>query len=349
MARSASEQDRPGRTGPWDWLLRWFRRGNAPAASGTLRIATRASRLALWQANHVRDLLRERHPGLEVELVEITSTGDVVRDRPLYQVGGVGIFTKEVQDALLDGRADLAVHSLKDLPTEPHPQLELAAVPAREVEHDVLLAPRHRTLANLPSGAKVATSSLRRRAQLLAGRPDLEIVDIRGNVETRIRKLHDEELDGLVLAAAGIRRLGLDHEVTENLPAEIVLPAVGQGALGLECRRGDMRTGNLLRPLEDADTRCRVEAERAFLGVLQGGCQVPVGTRTWFADELLYLEGIVLDPSGSPSVRLGAAAPRHEAPQLGERLARQAIAEGADVILAKLRGEQPDSTGRGTV
>lgn len=268
-----------------------------------------------------------------VELVEVVSTGDVVRDRPLYEVGGVGIFTKEVQDALLDGRADLAVHSLKDLPTVEHADLTLAAVPIRGPVNDVLLAPQHKTVANLPEGARVATSSLRRRAQLLRARPDIQIVDIRGNVETRIRKLHEQELDGLILAAAGVIRLGLDNEVTEHLTHELMLPAVGQGALGIECRRDAPAVQSLLAELEDTPTRQAVTAERSFLRVLQGGCQLPVGAHARLQGDQLVLAGNVIGREGTPVFEGEIAGSPDDGEKLGADLAHQLLSEGADGVL----------------
>ncbi|MFO0949107.1 MAG: hydroxymethylbilane synthase [Planctomycetota bacterium] len=303
----------------------------------TIRIATRASKLALWQAEYVRGLLIEQSPGTRVELVEVISTGDAVRDRPLFEVGGVGIFTKEVQEAVLDGRADLAVHSLKDLPTLSPKELILAAVPKRASPNDVLLAPRHRVLERLPRDARVATSSLRRRAQLLRLRPDLQIVDIRGNVETRIRKLHEQELDGLILARAGIDRLGLEGEITEELPIETMLPAVGQGALGIECRADDRTILDLLSRLEDRGTRASVEAERSFLRVIEGGCQVPAGGFGTVIDDLLHLRGRVLDETGAHCCEGSIEGTPAEAVSLGAKLAQHLLSEGAGSFLRRRR------------
>jgi hydroxymethylbilane synthase len=282
----------------------------------------------------VKSALEVAHPGLVVELVTVVSTGDAVRDKPLYELGGVGLFTKEVQEAILDGRADLAVHSLKDLPTQSHPDLLLAAVPTRGPIGDVLIAPLHGLLKDLPSGARVATSSLRRRAQLLRHRPDLRIESIRGNVETRIRKLHEEGLDGLILAHAGVHRLGLEHEVTERLPVDLLLPAVGQGALGIECRREDARALPLLQPLEDPSTRAQVDAERAFLRTIEGGCQLPVGTLTHEEGPVLHLRAVVLSPFGEAWVEGAESGPRDEAGSIGRRLAERLLREGADRLLA---------------
>lgn len=295
----------------------------------TIRIATRASKLALWQAEFVRDQLKSLYPEMGVELVTLTSSGDVVLDRPLYAVGGVGIFTKEIQEAVLDGRADIAVHSLKDLPTVSHPSLCLAAVPTRGAVGDAFLSPKHSNFDSLPPGARIATSSLRRQAQLLRRRPDLKIESVRGNVETRIRKMYEEGFDGMILAVAGVERLGLTNEVREILAESLILPAVGQGALGIECRSVDEEILTILRPLEDIDTRACVEAERAFLRTIQGGCQVPVGASTSIFDETLHLRAIVLSPDGQKWNEDSIAGAPAEAELLGRELAEEMIADGA--------------------
>lgn len=298
-----------------------------------LRIATRGSRLALWQANHVRDLLLARAPGLEVTLVEVVSTADAVGDRPLSQLGGFGVFTKEVQEAVLAGKADVAVHSLKDLPTAMHPALCLAAVPERGPSGDVLLAPARKTLNQIPAGGQIATSSPRRRAQLLHVRPDLAIVDIRGNVETRVTKLREPGLDGLVLARAGLRRLGLEREITEELDWEVMLPAVGQGALGIECRVVDEATRALLRGIEHAPSRAAIDAERAFLGILQAGCQAPAAAAAVIDAGCLRLRGRVLGRDGRARIDGSIEGEPLAAAHLGATLARQLVDRGADAIL----------------
>jgi hydroxymethylbilane synthase len=298
-----------------------------------LRIATRGSPLARWQAEHVRELLRGQHPGLAVELVIITSAGDLDRSRPLHEIGGVGLFTKEVQEAVLAGRADLAVHSLKDLPTQSPTELQLAAVPMRGTCEDALIAPCHRTLANLPAYARVGTSSLRRRAQLLRIRPDLEIIDVRGNVETRLRKLEEDQWDAILLAAAGLERLGLQDRITERLGVGTMLPAVGQGALGIECRSDDTRTADLLKPLNHDATRLAVTAERTFLATLEGGCQLPIGALATMKGETITLVGNVTAVDGS--VQFSGSCQGTEPVELGRRLAQKLLAEGACGILAK--------------
>jgi hydroxymethylbilane synthase len=300
----------------------------------SVRIGTRGSPLALWQANDVAGRLRRAAPGRPVELVEIQTAGDVVRDAPLVQIGGEGVFTKEIQRALQDGRVDVAVHSLKDLPTFAVENLVLAAVPPRGPAGDAFVSVRHPSFAALPPGAVVATSSLRRRAQVLHRRPDLRLVNVRGNVETRLRKLADEGLDALILAEAGLERLGLGGRITEVLDPSWMLPAVGQGALGLECRADDAGTLALLRQLDDPPTHQAVLAERALLRGLGGGCQVPVGAATSTRGAELSLRGVVLAPDGSRRVEGRIAGPLAEAVALGGQLARQLLEQGAAALLA---------------
>jgi hydroxymethylbilane synthase len=297
-----------------------------------LRIGTRGSRLALWQANSVAAQLRPLRP---VELVEIETAGDQVRDVPLPQIGGDGVFTKEIQNALLDGRVDVAVHSLKDLPTTAVAGLVLAAVPPRGPVGDVLVSRQYASFAALSSGARVATSSLRRRAQILYRRPDLQLVPIRGNVETRLRKLTEEGLDALVLAQAGLERLGLAEAIVEVLDPAWMLPAVGQGALGLECRADDVATINLLGRVDDAPTRQSVLAEREFLRSLGGGCQVPIGAFARCSGERITLRGVVLDTEGRQRVEGEIMGVAHDAEALGRQLAQQLLGRGAGALLAK--------------
>jgi hydroxymethylbilane synthase len=301
----------------------------------TLRIGTRGSPLALWQANHVADRLRPLAAPRPVELVLIETEGDRVRDRALSQIGGDGLFTKEIQRALLDERVDVAVHSLKDLPTLPVAGLVLAAVPARGPSGDVLVSRKHARFDDLPTGATVGTSSLRRRSQLLNRRPDLKVVDLRGNVETRLRKLDEQGLDAIVLAEAGLCRLGLEQHITEVLDPGWMLPAVGQGALGLECREADEATRALLSPLNDAATRAAVLAERAFLRGLGGGCLVPIGAHGAIEGEMLHLSGTVLPPDGSRRVQGRLSGPSNIAETLGQRLAELLMQQGAGELLPK--------------
>jgi hydroxymethylbilane synthase len=299
-----------------------------------LRIGTRGSPLALWQARHVAERLRPLAGPRPVELVEIETSGDVVRDVPLSQIGGDGVFTKEIQRALLDGRVDVAVHSLKDLPTAAVPGIALAAVPERGPSGDAFVSKRWRRFDDLPVGATVGTSSLRRRSQALHRRPDLKLIDVRGNVGTRLAKLDGAGLDALILAQAGLERLGLGVHITEILDASWMLPAVGQGALGLECRADDQTTMTLLTPLDHALTRQSVLAERAFLRELGGGCLVPVGASTSVSGETLTLMGCVLPADGTSRLAGQVSGPASDPESIGQRLAIGLLAGGAREILA---------------
>jgi hydroxymethylbilane synthase len=299
-----------------------------------LRIGTRGSRLALWQAHHVADLLRPLAAPRPVELVEIQTAGDRIQDVALSQIGGVGVFTKEIQRALLAEQVDVAVHSLKDLPTVPVEGLTLGAVPRRGPSGDVFISHKHPNFEDLPTHAVVATSSLRRRAQCLHRRPDLRLVDMRGNVETRLRKLAEQNLDGLILAQAGLERLGLATAITQVLDPAWFLPAVGQGALGLECRTADRVTADLLQQVNDLPTLRAVLAERALLWALGGGCLVPIGAAATVAGETLTLRGVVLSPDGMRRVAGGVRGPTADAEQLGRLLADDLLARGARELLA---------------
>lgn len=281
-----------------------------------VRIATRASRLALWQARHVAGLLESAEPGVVVELVEVSTEGDRDRVQRLDAMGGTGVFTREVQVAVLDGRADLAVHSLKDLPTEVVDGLLLASVPERGRSGDALIVGQPVSevveadggLEVLATGAKVGTGSPRRQAQIRHRRPDLEVVGIRGNVETRLRKLEEDEYDAVVLAVAGLERLELAERITAVLDPDVVLPAVGQGALGLECRGDDAETISRLERIGDPATHRATAAERAMLSRLRAGCHAPVGVRTGEADDRLWLQGVVLDSEGTRRVEVRSEA-----------------------------------------
>jgi hydroxymethylbilane synthase len=298
-----------------------------------VRIGTRGSPLALWQARHVTALLRAAAPDLPIELVEIETAGDQVQGVPLVQLGGEGAFTKAIQQALLENRVDLAVHSLKDLPTFAVPGLVLAAVPQRGPTGDALVSLRHASFDALPPGAVVATSSLRRKAQLLHRRPDLKLVDIRGNVDTRLRKLAEHNLDATILAQAGLERLGLGERITEILDSAWMLPAVGQGALGLECRADDATTRTVLDCIDDLATRRTVEAERAMLRSLGGGCHVPIGAKTSLSDGMLTITGVVLSSDGRRRIDATLSGPMSQAESLGQEVARQLKARGAEEIL----------------
>jgi hydroxymethylbilane synthase len=304
----------------------------------TVRIGTRGSPLARWQAEWVADRLRALHPGLTVDLVEIRTQGDRDRSTPLAAIGGVGLFTKEIQRALLDETVEIAVHSLKDLPTQGPEGLTLGAVPAREDVADALVAPVHKTLDALPDGASVGTGSLRRRAQLLHLRPGLKVVDLRGNVETRLNQALQGPLDAVVLAEAGLRRLGLDRHVTDRLGPPRFLPAVGQGALGIECRASDAETRALLAPLNDPPTRRAVLAERRALAELEGGCMIPMAA--WARDvdnDRLALDAAVFDPDGLERVATSLDGPRDDPEALGLRVAEALRTLGADRLLARVR------------
>jgi hydroxymethylbilane synthase len=298
-----------------------------------LRIGTRGSPLALWQARHVADRLRQVALQQSIEFVEIQTAGDQVRDVPLAQLGGEGVFTKAIQQALQAGAIDMAVHSLKDLPTFSVPNLILAAVPPRGPTEDVLVC-RSPSFASLPKGAVLATSSLRRQAQLLHRRPDLRLVNIRGNVETRLRKLTEGDLDGVVLAQAGLERLGLAAHITEVLDSEWMLPAVGQGALGLECRNDDLSTRTLLEKINDPAAKQAVLAERAMLRRLGGGCHMPIGAATAVSGIELMLRGAVLSADGKQRLEGRLAGPVARAEELGRQLAADLLARGADKLLS---------------
>jgi hydroxymethylbilane synthase len=300
-----------------------------------LVIATRRSPLALWQANFVARALESA--GRKVELLPLVTQGDRILDAPLSRVGGKGLFVKEIEEALLDGRADLAVHSLKDVPTRLPDGLVLGAILEREDPRDALCAPVHRTLEALRAGARVGTSSLRRRAQLLALRPDLRVEEIRGNVGTRMAKL-EGELDAVILAAAGLRRLGLEDRITEVLAPDRLLPAVGQGALAVEIREGDEETAELVRRLEHAETRDAVRAERALLARLEGGCQIPLAAHAEVEGDRLRLRARVGRVDGTHLLEAEAEGPRAEAEANGVRAAEDLLARGADEILASLEG-----------
>ncbi|GAB4214440.1 MAG: hydroxymethylbilane synthase [Roseiflexaceae bacterium] len=304
-----------------------------PAARSSLVIGTRGSKLALVQTEMIRAALKAAHPGLEVGVETITTRGDVILDRPLSAIGDKGLFVTEIEDALRAGRVDLAVHSAKDLPSELPPDMALAACPPREDPRDALLSYKGHTLADLPAGARVGTSSLRRACQLRHLRPDLEIVDLRGNVDTRLRKLHEGQYDAIVLAAAGLRRLGLAEHVTEWLAPEVMLPAVAQGALGIEVRAGDTATQTLLDVLDDRTTKLAVAAERAFLARIGGGCQVPVAALARLEGDTLHLSGLIGARDGR-AVRGQRSGPASDPAALGAGLAGELLDNGGQTLLA---------------
>lgn len=300
---------------------------------GPLRLGTRGSHLALWQANHVADRLRPVLDPRPIELVVIDTHGDLIQDRPLAALGGFGAFTKSIQDALLANRVDVAVHSLKDLPTIPVLGLELTAVPPRGPTGDAFVSHKHARFEDLPQGAVIGTSSLRRKAQLLNRRPDLRVVDMRGNVETRLRKLREQDLDAIVLAQAGLLRLGLGDAITEVLDPTWMLPAVGQGAIGLECRADDGDTRHMVEAVNDLATWAAVRAERAMLWGLGGGCLVPIGSLTKVEGHALTLRGAVLNPDGSRRVVDTLRGSTDQPLNVGAELAARLLSAGARELL----------------
>jgi len=304
--------------------------------STVIRIATRQSALALWQAEYVSAALQKAHPGLRVELIKMVSRGDKILDAPLAKVGGKGLFVKELEEGMLRGDADIAVHSMKDVPMDFPAGLGLAAVCEREDPRDAFVSNHFKTLADLPRGARVGTSSLRRQCQLLALRPDLKIEFLRGNVQTRLSKLDNGEFDAIILACAGLKRLGLGDRITCTLDPRESLPAVGQGAVGIECRSDDRRMHELLAPLNHPDTWTRISAERAMNFRLQGGCQAPIAGYAELAGDTLTLRGLVGRPDGSQIVRVEMNAPRADAETLGGAAADELLAHGAAAILREI-------------
>jgi hydroxymethylbilane synthase len=302
-----------------------------------LRIATRKSQLALWQAEHVATLLRRAHAGLEIELVPIVTQGDRIQDRSLAAIGGKGLFIKELEVALEEGRADIAVHSMKDLPGDLPAGLGIAAVLERADARDALLTASAVGLDDLPRGARVGTSSLRRQAQLLAARPDLAIEALRGNVDTRLRRLDAGEMDAIVLACAGLIRLGLESRITARLDPRTSLPAVAQGIIGIECRGADSRTRSLVAILEHPATRIAMDAERAFAHRLGGSCQSPIAAHARLEGRRLMLDGLVAEPDGSRLLRETLSGSADDPAALGGQLAERILAAGAGPLLERLR------------
>jgi hydroxymethylbilane synthase len=310
-----------------------------PDMTGTLRIATRQSRLALWQAEFVAAQLRAKHPMLDVQLVPMTTQGDRVLDRALSEVGGKGLFIKELEIAMEEQRADIAVHSMKDVPGELPPGMTLAAMLPRADPRDAFVSLRHASFETLPQGARVGTSSLRRQCQLKSVRPDLRIVPLRGNVDTRLRKLEEEQYDAIILAAAGLIRLGLQHRITRYIDFDLSLPAVGQGIIGIECRAADERSAALAKALDDPTARHCCEAERAFALRLQGSCQSPIAGFAELRDGELMLRGAVGSEDGATVYRGDVRGPASSARNLGIELADRLLAAGADKLLAAQRGD----------
>lgn len=307
--------------------------------SQLLRIATRKSALALWQAEHVKARLEDLHPELTVELLPMTSKGDRILDAPLAKVGGKGLFVKELEEAMLDGRADVAVHSMKDVPMDFPEGLGLAVITERHDPTDAFVSNDYASFNELPEGARLGTSSLRRQCQLQALRPDLEVINLRGNVNTRLAKLDAGDYDAIILASSGLKRLGFDGRIRECLTAETCLPAGGQGALGIECRLADSRIQDLLAPLHHEPSAACVRAERALNKRLEGGCQVPIACFALLEGDQLWLRGLVGHPDGTRSFRAERRGPADAPEALGIAVAEDLLAQGAGEILAAIYGQ----------
>lgn len=304
-----------------------------------IRIATRKSPLALWQAYFVKDALQAAHPGLDVELVTMVTKGDIILDTPLAKVGGKGLFVKELEVAMLEGRADLAVHSMKDVPVAFPEGLDLVTICKREDPRDAFVSNTYQTIDDLPEGSIVGTCSLRRQCQIKEARPDLLIKDLRGNVNTRLAKLDAGEYDAIILASAGLKRLEMEDRIKSFIEPEESLPAVGQGAVGIECRVDDERLIKLLEPLNHKDTADRVRCERAMNIRLEGGCQVPIGSYSLLDGEHIWLRALVGEPDGSKIVRGEIRGHRDDVEMLGIQLAEELLEKGAKEILEKLYSE----------
>jgi len=298
-----------------------------------LKIGTRGSKLALTQSHWVKEKIEKKHSHIQVELVRIKTTGDKILDSPLSEIGGKGLFVKEIEDALLEKRVDMAVHSVKDVPAELPGPLMVSVFPKREDPHDALLSRGNLTLDGLPPGARVGTSSLRRITQLLHIRPDLDTVPVRGNVDTRIRKLESGEFHAIILAVAGLKRLGLASRIDERISSQLLMPAIGQGALGLEVRREDQKTMDLISFLNHGPTEMTVRAERAFLKELEGGCQVPIAAIGSLNDENLYLRGMVANLDGTEILKDEITGKKDKAEELGITLAKRLLDAGGREIL----------------
>jgi hydroxymethylbilane synthase len=307
--------------------------------SGSIKIGTRGSKLARWQAEWVKSTLIENYPSISIDLVVIKTKGDKILDVPLAKIGGKGLFIKEIEEAILDGRIDLAVHSMKDMPAEIPQGLTIGSIPKREIPHDVLISKDGQRLSELKLGARIGTSSLRRAAQLRYARPDITILPLRGNLDTRLKKLDagKDQLDAIVLAAAGVKRLNLEYRVTEHLDETTMLPAVGQGALCIECRERDSKVAEILAQLDDSKTRTVVMGERAFLKRLGGSCQIPIAGFGKIEKDKFTLSGLVADLDGKALYRDTHWGPVNASEDIGVVLAERLMAMGADKILEKLK------------
>lgn len=301
-----------------------------------IRIATRKSPLALWQAEHVASLLKAAHPDLQIELVKMITQGDKILDTPLAKIGGKGLFVKELEQGMLNGHADIAVHSMKDVPAQLPDGLEIGAILHREDPRDAFVSNNYQTIDELPQGAVVGTSSLRRQCQLLQKRPDLQIRSLRGNVNTRLKKLDNGEYDAIILAAAGLIRLGFEDRINTAIPVNTMLSAVGQGAIGIECRSGDDDTAALISCLHDKTSATRVCAERAMNFTLEGGCQAPIAGHAKIKGNTLLLRGLVAEPDGSVMIKEQLEGPLKDAEKIGITVANRLLNKGAKGILEKL-------------
>ncbi|MCF0157563.1 hydroxymethylbilane synthase [Veillonella caviae] len=301
-----------------------------------IKIGTRKSALALWQAEFIKSELQRLNPSITVELVHFNTKGDRILEKPLAEVGGKGLFTAELEAAMHAGDIDIAVHSLKDMPTELPQGLTLGAISKREVPYDALISPQYKTLDKLPKGARIGTSSLRRQAQLLHRRPDLKIEVIRGNVQTRLNKIETEGLDGVILAQAGLKRLGLDHQITQVFTADEMIPAVGQGALAIECRADDVEMLDMLSLIDDEPTRLAVEGERSFLNQLNGNCQVPMGVHGTIEKGQLTLKALIASTDGKTVYEGELSGPATKSVMLGKNLAKALYEEGGKHIIEAL-------------
>ncbi|MDR4509722.1 MAG: hydroxymethylbilane synthase [Candidatus Brocadiaceae bacterium] len=306
-------------------------------------VGSRGSKLALIQTNWVISKLKQLNPGVEFQLEKISTRGDKITDVPLSRLGGVGLFTKELEVALINEKIDIAVHSAKDLPTEIDNELTIGATPEREDPHDALISANNETLESLPKKARIGTSSLRRRAHLLAFRPDFQILDLRGNLDTRIKKLENGEMDAIIVAHAGLIRMGYTGTISQVIPFDIMLPAVAQGALGIEIRKDDSRTKDIISEFNDKETKVAVEAERSLLAKLEGGCQVPIGAHAHIQENTLHLEAIICSLEGNRVVRDKQSGPIDQAVKIGNELAQRMLENGGEEILREIRQKYSES------
>lgn len=311
-----------------------------------IKIGTRGSKLALWQANWVKSALGEKYPSFSFEIVIIKTKGDKILDVPLAKIGGKGLFVKEIEDSLLDGRIDIAVHSMKDMPAEIPDGLCIGAIPLRETPNDVMISGKGLLLSELGPGARIGTSSLRRSSQLRHSRPDIVILPLRGNLDTRIKKLETENMDAIILAAAGVKRLGFESRITEYLDENVMLPAVGQGALCLETRENDSEIGPMVSCLDHRESRLVVMGERAFLNRLEGGCQVPIAAHGKIVDNTFTLCGLVAGIDGKIMIRETLSGPETASERIGIELADRLLSMGAKDILEKLKADADENNER---